>query len=50
MGIEERIIAKLNAEFGGNIANLSKSKGLVDSYVEKLNNIEKKVSRFVAQK
>lgn len=43
MGIEERVIAKLNAELGGKVENLSRSKDLVNKYVEQLNNIEKKV-------
>lgn len=43
MGIEERVIAKLNAELGGKVENLSKSKDLVNKYVDNLNNIERKV-------
>lgn len=43
MGVEERVISKLNTELGGNIENLSKSKDLVNKYAEQLNNLERKV-------
>lgn len=50
MGIEERVIAKLNAELGSKVENLSRSKELVNKYVEQLNNIEKKVKFESSQK
>lgn len=43
MGIDDRIVAKLNAELGGNVDNLSRSKDLVNKFVDQLNCIEKKV-------
>jgi hypothetical protein len=45
MGLEERIIAKLNAELGSNVDNLAKGKDLVNKYVAQLNKIEGKVRR-----
>lgn len=44
MGIDDRIVAKLNAELGGNVDNLSRSKDLVNKFVDQLNCIEKKVN------
>lgn len=44
MGIEDKIISKLNVELGGKIENLSRSKALVDRFVGEINTIEKKVS------
>jgi len=46
MGIEERVVAKLNAELGGKVENLPRSKELVNKYVDQLNNIEKKVNFY----
>ena len=43
MGIDDRIVAKLNAELGGNVDNLSRSKDLVNKFADQLNCIEKKV-------
>lgn len=43
MGIDDRIVAKLNAELGGNVDNLSRSKDLVNKFANQLNCIEKKV-------
>ncbi|CAG9801047.1 unnamed protein product [Chironomus riparius] len=44
MGIEERVIAKLNAELAGKVESLPRSKELVNKYVDQLNNIEKKLN------
>lgn len=43
--MEEKVIAELNAEFGCNLGDLSKSKILVDKYVNQLNAIEEKVKK-----
>lgn len=45
MGIDDRIVAKLNAELGSNVENISKSKDLVNKYVNQLNSIEEKVKQ-----
>lgn len=45
--MEDRVIAELNAELGSNVDNLSKSKSLVDKYVDQLNGIEEKVKKFL---
>lgn len=45
--MEDRVIAELNAELGSNVDNLSKSKSLVDKYVDQLNVIEEKVKDFL---
>lgn len=45
--MEDRIIAEFNAFFGSDVENLSKSKDLVDKYVDQLNGIEEKVIFFV---
>lgn len=50
MGIEDRIVAKLNAELGGSVDNLSRSKDLVNKYVNKLNTIEDKVKSKILLK
>lgn len=44
MGVEERIIAKINAELGSNVDDLSRSKDLVNGFVNKINLIEEKVN------
>jgi hypothetical protein len=44
MGIDDRIVAKLNADLGSNVDNISRSKDLVNKFVNRLNNIEEKVS------
>lgn len=49
MGKEERIIAKFNAELGGNVENLARSKELVNKYVNQLNNIERKVKIIICK-
>lgn len=46
MGIEDRIVAKLNAELGGSVDNISRSKDLVNKYVNQLNIIEEKVKKL----
>lgn len=43
MGIDDRIVAKLNAELGANVENISRSKDLVNKFVDQLNVIEEKV-------
>lgn len=45
--MEDRVIAEINAELGCNVENLSKSKNLVDKYVNQLNAIEEKVENIV---
>lgn len=44
--MEDRIIAEFNTFYGSDVDNLSKSKGLVDKYVDQLNEIEEKVNNF----
>lgn len=43
MGIDDRIVAKLNVELGSNVDNISRSKDLVNKFVNRLNKIEEKV-------
>lgn len=43
MGIDDRIVAKLNAELGSNADNICRSKDLVNKFVNQLNKIEEKV-------
>ncbi|KAG5676779.1 hypothetical protein PVAND_006588 [Polypedilum vanderplanki] len=44
MGIEDKIINKINLQIGANIQNLCKSKELVNSFVEDINAIERKLN------
>lgn len=50
MGIDDRIVAKLNVELGSNVENISRSKDLVNKFVNRLNNIEAKVNFSFYQK
>lgn len=45
--MEDRILAEFNAFYGSDVDNLSKSKDLVDKYVDQLNGIEEKVKLIV---
>jgi hypothetical protein len=45
MGIEDRIVNRINSQLGGRVEDLHKSKELVNKFVEEINSTERKVSQ-----